>query len=63
MNAKIKVVRDAIGLTENKSYLKRWLISAPEIAHILDEFEGTLNITSSEVQEHHNSTISSQTIF
>ena len=46
MNAKIKGVGGAIGLTENKSYLQRWLICGPEIERILDEFEGSLNITS-----------------
>ena len=68
MNAKIKVVGGATDLTENESSLQRWLIGGPEIgligrpeiACILDEFEGTLHITSNEVQEHHNSTISAQ---
>ena len=35
----------------------------PEPARILDEFEGTLNITSNEIQEHHNSTILAHSSF
>lgn len=63
MNAKVKGVGGAINLTENESSLPRWLICGPEIARILDEFEGTLNPTSNEVQGQHNSTISSQSSF
>ena len=60
INAKIKGVRGAICLTENKRYLQRWLICGSKISCILDEIKGTRNITSNVVPEHHKSTISAQ---
>lgn len=63
MNSKIKGVGGAIGLTENESFLQRWLICYPEFPCIFDEFKEDLNTTSSEVQEYHNSTISAQSCF
>ena len=38
-NSKIKGVGGTIGWTENDSGLRRWLISGPEIARLLEEFE------------------------
>ena len=63
MNTKFKGVRGPITFTKNESFRPRWLICGRGIARILDEFEGTLNPTSNEVQEQHNSTISSQSSF
>ena len=64
MNTKTKgVLRSVIGLTENESPFQIWLICSPEITRISDEFEGTLNMTSNEVQIHHNSTISAKSSF
>ena len=39
------------------------VICGPEITRILNEFEGTFNITSNKVEEHYNSTISAQSSF
>ena len=64
MNTKtMGILRKAISLTENESSLQKWLICGPEIARILDKFEGTLNVTSNEVQARHNSNISAQSSF
>ena len=38
-NRLIKTMGGFIGLTENPSGLKRWMISGPELARIIDEFE------------------------
>ena len=38
-NRLIKTTGGFIGLTENPSGLKRWMISGPELARIIDEFE------------------------
>ena len=39
MNAKIKEVGGAIGLTENETALQRWLICGPEISQLMEECE------------------------
>ena len=38
-NAMVKGDGGAVGLTENPSALRRWMISGPEIARIVNEFE------------------------
>ena len=64
MNTKtMGILRKAISLTENECSLQKWLICGTEIARILDKFEGTLNVTSNEVQARHNSNISAQSSF
>jgi hypothetical protein len=39
LNARIKGVGGAIGLTENDAALTRWIVAGPEIMRLLDEFE------------------------
>ena len=62
MNAKIKGVGGAIGLTENETALQRWLICGPEISRLLDEFEST-NEGVNHVREHHDFSDCVQSIF
>ena len=62
MNAKIKGVGGAIGLTENETVLQRWLICDPEISRLLDEFE-SINEGVNHVREHHDFSDSVQSIF
>ena len=62
MNAKIKGVGGAIGLTENETALQRWLICGPEISRLLDEFE-SINEGVNHVREHHDFSDSVQSIF
>ena len=62
MNAKIKGVCGAIGLTENETALQRGLICGPEISRLLDEFD-SINEGVNHVQEHHDFSNSVQSIF
>ena len=62
MNANIKEVGGAIGLTENETALQRWLICGPEISRLLDEFE-SINEGVNHVREHHDFSDSVQSIF
>ena len=39
INAKIKGVGGAIGLTENGAFLAKWLITGPEISRMIEEFK------------------------
>ena len=62
-NARIKRTGDAIGLTENDTFLRRWLVLRPEVARLLDEFafcdEGEDDVTLG----HHDSTVAIQSQF
>ena len=61
LNRKSKGVGGAIGLTENDTSLRRWVVTGPEIARMLDEFENTGKIhTIEEIEEHHSSNAASQ---
>jgi hypothetical protein len=64
INAKIKGVGGAIGLTENNASLAKWLIAGPEVSRMVEEFEETSRIPeSSKVREHHDSNASAQRNF
>ena len=62
INAKIKRVGGAMGLTENETALQRWLICGPEISRLLDEFE-SINEGVNHMREHHDFSDSVQSIF
>ena len=62
LNAHFKGVGGAVGLTENESALQRWLISGPEIARLISEFE-CLHCQDEKINEHHDSSTSSQRQF
>ena len=38
-NASVKVDGGAVGLTENPAALRRWMVSGPEMARLIGEFE------------------------
>lgn len=40
-NASLKDDGGAVGLTENLAALERWLVSGPEMEHVVGEFEAT----------------------
>lgn len=42
-NAKVKGEGGAVGLTENPAALRRWMISGPEVARMIKEFENLSN--------------------
>ena len=60
-NALIKGAGGAIGLTENESALRRWLISGPEIARVLEEFNDHPDPFTNE--KHHDCSQSAQIHF
>lgn len=39
VNAVVKGEGGAVGLTENPSALRRWMIAGPEVARMVQEFE------------------------
>jgi hypothetical protein len=66
LNARIKGVGGAVGLTENTQALNRWMVAGPEIARAVEEFEITaaLNVnTDLEFEGHHEQTLSQQSAF
>lgn len=55
-NAMVKGDGGAVGLTENPNALRRWMMSGPEIARLVNEFESDLNPSASHqtpVTNHH----------
>jgi len=51
VNAIVKGEGGAVGLTENPAALRRWMVAGPELARMVQEFEG--NITVAETHDHH----------
>jgi hypothetical protein len=62
-NAVVKGEGGAVGLTENPSALIRWMISGPEIARIVSEFEKTTSSRSADSLKHHEQKYSHQAAF
>ena len=58
-NALIKGGGGAVGLTKNPAALRRWMVSGPEVARMIKEFENV--VPSSQTLEHHEQTPSTQT--
>ena len=53
LNAAVKGDGGIIGLTENETALRRWLIAGPEIARLLDDFESSSQQSVSFTPVHH----------
>jgi hypothetical protein len=62
-NAVVKGEGGAVGLTENPGALKRWMISGPEIARIVKEFETATATSSDDCQKHHEQSYDHQVAF
>lgn len=63
-NACVKGDGGAVGLTENPSALRRWMIAGPEVARVIQEFENSCVQRSRKVDtRHHDQTASVQTSF
>ena len=65
-NALMKGEGGAVGLTENPSALHRWMVSGPEIARIIKEFEASMVTECPETEQsakHHEDTRSLQSLF
>ena len=56
-NASVKVDGGAVGLTENHAALRRWMVSAPEMARMIAEFQATAETrTKKNGSRHHDQT-------
>ena len=63
-NACIKGDGGAVGLTDNPSALRRWMISGPEVARVISEFEAAVNPQGTQtVTLHHDQIPSVQQSF
>ena len=63
MNEVIKGDGGAVGLTENEAALKRWMVSGPEIARIVNEFEDCCSRDTTTSHLHHDQKPSVQKLF
>ena len=52
-NAHVKGDGGAVGLTENPSALRRWMVSGPEMARVIGEFEDSVMKKEKESSLHH----------
>jgi hypothetical protein len=55
-NASVKGDGGAVGLTENPAALRRWMVSGPEMARLIGEFEASLEKTRQPDFRHHEQT-------
>lgn len=63
-NACVKGDGGAVGLTEDPSALRRWMVAGPEVARVISEFENAgLHWNEREDVHHHDQTASIQTTF
>ena len=65
-NALVKGEGGAGGLTENPSALRWWMVSGPEMARIINEFENSIATGSTQTKQsakHHKDTRSLQSLF
>ena len=65
-NALVKGEGGAVGLTENPSALRQWMVSGPEMARVINEFEASIVTESTQNKQngkHHEDTRSLQSLF
>ena len=64
-NAMVKGGGGAVGLTENSSVLRQWMVSGPGVARFVNEFETSMPTRSAAESEekHHDDTPSQQSAF
>ncbi len=62
-NAHVKGAGGAIGLTENAAALRRWMVSGPEMARVIEEFEGSIKKMQDIDCHHHEQKQHKQTAF
>ena len=62
-NEIIKGDGGAVGLTENPTALKRWMVAGPEIARVVKEIESTFEVTKPLDKRHHEQMPSVQKAF
>lgn len=61
VNAIVKGEGGAVGLTENPTALRRWMVAGPELERMVEEFEEV--ISASESQNHHENKPAIQSAF
>ena len=62
-NALVKGNGGAVGITENRSALLRWMLAGPEVAHLVQEFDHQIHIGQEDGLLHHEQIRSCQTVF
>ena len=62
-NASVKGDGGAVGLTENPSALRRWMVSGPEMARLIGEFESSITEKHDSDYRHHEQKRHSQIAF
>ena len=56
-NASVKGDGGAVGLTENPAALRRWMVSGPEMARVIAEFQATADTRTKKTDfKHHEQT-------
>jgi hypothetical protein len=60
LNARVKGVGGAVGLTENADALLRWMVAGPEVSRVISEFELPSGSESDPCQMYHHEQTSSQ---
>ena len=53
MNANVKGDGGAVGLTQNESALRRWVIAGPKVARVINEFKSSLPSMQTLDTRHH----------
>jgi len=63
-NARVKGDGGAVGLTDNPSALRRWMVAGPEVARVIMEFEeANMHPNANEETRHHEETPRAQEAF
>uniref|UniRef100_A0A8C4QRU2 Uncharacterized protein n=1 Tax=Eptatretus burgeri TaxID=7764 RepID=A0A8C4QRU2_EPTBU len=63
-NARVKGDRGAVGLTDNPSALRLWMVAGPEVARVIMEFEeANMHPNANEETRHHEETPCAQEAF
>lgn len=61
-NARVKGDGGAVNLTQNPTALQRWMVSGPEMAHLIEEFQALLEKAEKELDcRHHEQTKNTHT--
>ena len=62
-NTAVKGEGGAVGLTENPSALRRWMVCSPEMARIIGEFESSMDTNQKANLWHHEHNTHTQQAF
>ena len=63
-NAVIKGDGGVIGVTEDASALRRWMVAGPEVSHLVEQYEATSGVKGkAKCTKHHEQTVRDQKLF